>query len=250
MKKIYYVLVLLLICISCKNIGPQKQSEKAASITINTNENFETFKSKFYSKGINNFDSLLYYLFDGMNQIDKKLTKVESKYYKSFLKDIDTTDVYYGYKTELPDNCVLLSVINHHGKHQIKGSIIDTIFVTMIYYDGEGNPLGNFRVFASDLPDGDPTYSMISTFESNKDRLKINNYEYTIGNDFTKIEIIDDSIIKAESTVTSFEIDYIQKKFNYINKYKEKTKVIATSEYQFEFLKPFTWPSPTLKKGE
>jgi len=178
MKQIKFIisLMLILLFVSCtvktKTVHEQQNNQNIQSEGKNDSRkanDFEIFKSKFKPLKIKNISSLSTFYDTYQTTADNEFTKVESQYKKIFLQEIDTTYVYYGYQTEMPNGNVILSVINHCRQPtpvDNPDEIIDTTFLTSVIYDNSGNFLATFRTFGSNMTGVPPTYNMVSTFGS------------------------------------------------------------------------------------
>lgn len=247
MARIFFfaVLIFTLLFVSCKKQTTNEKNFVQDSISSGkgdlTKSGFDKFKSKFKLLVITDFytsDSSI--LNNYVTSQKDGFVAVEEKYKKEFLPNIDTTYIYYGYKTELPNKCTILKFINHCGKETPVDSyeVIDTVFITNVIYNNSGEILGLFRTFGSNLTGEPPTYSMKSTFEYKKDKLIISNNEYSTGKSYMDADRIEgnDSLYHADLTVTKFFIDYNTGKIKLLE--KSKKKIIVAESATSIFLRP------------
>nr|WP_321436737.1 hypothetical protein [uncultured Bacteroides sp.] len=244
MTRIFFfsILIFMTLLVSCnrqttceKNFVQDSVSSEKGDLT---KSDFDKFKSKFSPLVISDFyraDSSI--LNNYATSSDDDFVVVEEKYKKEFLPNVDTTYIYYGYKTELPNKCTILKFINHCGKKTPIDSyeVIDTTFITNIIYNNSGKILGLFRTFGSNLTGEPPTYSMKSTFEYKKDKLIISSHEYSTGKSYMDADRIvgNDSLYQADLIVTKFLIDYNTGKIKILVKSKKKAIVAESSSSIF-----------------
>jgi len=195
------------------------------------NKDFVRFQSNFKTMTLDKFKELG----DEFNKHylpnEDSLITVENKYKRIFLIKVNTDYIYYGFKTELPNKSIVLTFLNHNGESKMRenGVVIDTTFFTSIVYNNSGKPLCSFRTFGSNLTGEPPTYNMTSTFEVEKNKLVINNYEYSTGKSYAEaIPSGKDSILIANLVVTKYSLDFTTNKINMINRVRRKAKVIET----------------------
>lgn len=228
-QTISLTLFVLLFFISCNKTQFKNEQEiNQSSININQ-EDFDSFKSRFKPLEINELSNLWSYLNNYLIATDNSYKEVVKKDKLTFLQNIDTSYVYYGFKTELLNKRTILSFINHCGSitSSDESLVIDTTFITSIIFDSIGNQLGTFRLFGTNLTGEPPTYNMTSKFEFKTDKLYIYNYEYSTGNSYSEVVNNNvDSILTADLTITSFIINYKTGKIIVNEKVKQKTKVI------------------------
>ena len=228
-QKISFFLIVLLFFISC-NRTQLKREQKQIQSSINVKKvDFESFKSKFKPLKIEELSNLWPYLNNYLIATDNRYREVDKEFKSIFLRNIDTTYVYYGYKTELLNKITLLSFINHCGANTSSDEslVIDTTFVTSIIFDSIGNQLGNFRLFGTNLTGEPPTYNMTSKFEFKTDKIYIHNYEYSTGKSYSEVVNNNtDSILNANLIITSFFIDYKTGKIANFEKINQKAKVM------------------------
>jgi len=248
MTRIFFfsILIFMTLLVSCNRHATNEKNFIQDSVPSGKGDlaksDFDKFKSKFKQLDIKNLSSLASFLNTYLISSDKCFDLVESNFKKAYLQGVDTSLIYYGYKTELPNNGSILTFLNHCStKTSIDDpEVIDTTFVTMVFYNASGNILGNLRLFGSNLTGTPPTYNMISRFQSKKDGLVICSYEYSTGNNYNDVVHSNkDSIYKASLTSTSFYIDYHTNKIILVNKKKQKAEVIESSyESGLVYLKP------------
>ncbi len=241
--KFFISLIAIFLFVSCSKTKTEKIQKKIETqAQVENKENFESFKSKFKQLDIKNLSSLASFLNTYLISSDKCFKTVEDNFKKAYLQGVDTSLIFYGFKTELPNKSTILTFINHCSKKTAidDPEVIDTTFVTMVFYNASGKILANLRLFGSNLTGTPPTYNMISTFESKNNGLVICNNEYSTGNDYNNVVHSNiDSIYKANLTLTSFYIDYHTKKVILKSKKKQKAEVIESSnESGLVYLKP------------
>ena len=225
------VWILAIILISC-NQNPTKSGDNKSGIIesqSNLGNDFLRFQKNFKLIQIDRFKEL-------GNEFNKRylpnedsLIKVENKYKKSYIINLNSEYLYYGFKTELPNKSIVLTYLNHSGESKIRenGELIDTIFFTSIVYSNSGKPLCSFRTFGSNLTGEPPTYNMTSTFEIEKNKLVISNYEFSIGKSYAEVAALgNESIHAANLVVTKFYLDFLTNKISVINRIRRKAKVM------------------------
>jgi len=248
MKRIFFfsILIFMTLLVSCNRQTTNEKNFVQGTVSSGkgdlTKSDFDKFKSKFKPLDIKDLSSLAAFLSTYLISSDKCFEVVENNFRKVYLQGVDTSLIYYGYKIELPNKSSILTFLNHCStKTAIDApEVIDTTFVTMVFYNASGNRLGNLRLFGSNLTGTPPTYNMMSTFKFKKDGLVICNYEYSTGNNYNDVVHSNkDSIYKASLTSTSFYIDYHTNKIILVNKKKQKAEVIESSnESGLIYLKP------------
>lgn len=220
-------LIIALSIISCGQFQRKDELNKSNDLNIETKD-FEEFISKFKLLEINNISNLEDEFTYKYLASDDGLIPIDKKFKEKFLFGIDTSYVYYGYKSPLQNKAIILTVLNHQKETylNIDGELIDTTFLTSIVYSNSGKPLCHFRIFGSNLTDVPPTYNLTSKFEFEKDKLVINNYEYSTGKSYANCNFIpEDTLCIADLTVTNIYLDYNTNTIAVINTLKKKTKV-------------------------
>lgn len=239
------ILIFIALSVSCKKQTTSENNFVQDSVFSRkgdlTEADFDKFKSKFKPLVISDFNSSDSSILNNYVTSSKDgLVAVEERYKKEFLPHIQTTTIYYGYKTELPNKYIILKFINHCGKKTSIGSceVVDTTFITNVIYNNSGKIVGIFRTYGSNLTGEPPTYSIKSTFEYKKDNLIISNYEYSTGKSYMDANRIEgnDSLYHADLTVTKFLIDYNTGGIRLLKKSKKKA-VVAESATSI-FLRP------------
>jgi len=247
MTRIFFfsILIFMTLLVSCNRHATNEKNFVQDSVFSGkddlTKSDFDKFKSKFKPLVISDFyraDSAI--LNNYVTSPEEDFVVVEEKYKKEFLTNVDTTYIYYGRRTELPNKCTILKFINHCGKKTPIDSyeVIDTTFITNIIYNDSGKMLGHFRTFGSNLTGEPPTYSMKSTFEYKQDKLIITNYEYSTGKSYMDADRIvgNDSLYHADLIVAKFLLDYNTGKIELLKRSKKKA-IVAESASSI-FLRP------------
>jgi hypothetical protein len=242
-KKISLLLIVLFFFISCNKTQLKREQKQTQSSMDIKNFDFEHFKSKFKPLKIEELSNQWSFLNDYLIATENTNSEVDKNFKSNYLKSIDTSYVYYGYKIELLNNITLLSFINHSGTNTSSNEtlVIDTTFVTSIIFDSIGNQLGSFRLFGTNLTGEPPTYNMTSKFEYKRDEIRIYNYEYSTGKNYNEVvKNNSDSLLTADLTITSFTLDYKTGRITDYERVKQKTKVIEVySESSPVYLKEF-----------
>lgn len=220
-------LIIVLSIISCGQI--QKKDEVKSTNNLNTaNNDFEIFSSKFKLLEVEHLSELGETFTNKYLASEDSLILIDDEFKNKFLPCIDTTLVYYGFKTPLQNHAVILTVLNHRKEKYLNsdGELIDTTFLTSIVYSNSGKLLSTFRIFGSNLTDVSPTYNLKSIFEFDKDKLVVNNYEYSTGKTYASCNFIPkDTLCIADLTVTNLYLDYSTNTIKALKKLKKKTKV-------------------------
>jgi len=234
MKKINlinYFWVFPFFLISCSQ-NPTKAVDNKSVINEQQfiNKDFVRFQSKFKTMTLDKFKELgdefnKHYLAN-----DGGLIEVAKVYKENYIKKMNSENLYYGFKTELPNKSVILTFLKHFGaENNNENEVIDTTFFISIVYSDLGKTLCSFRTFGSNLSGEPPTYNMTSTFDFEKNKLIINNYEYSTGKSYAEaIPSGKDSILIANLVVTKYSLDFTTNKINMINRVRRKAKVIET----------------------
>ncbi len=226
-NKILIQLIIVLSIISCGQI--QKKSEVKSLNNLNTvNNDFEIFTSKFKLLEVEHLSNLSDIFTNKYLASEDSLILIDNEFKKKFLPNIDTTLVYYGFKTPLQNKAIILTVLNHQKESYLNkdGELIDTTFLTSIVYSNSGKLLSSFRIFGSNLTDVPPTYNLTSKFEFEKNKLVISNYEYSTGKSYASCNFkTEDTLCIADLTVTKLYLDYNANTIKVINKLKKTAKV-------------------------
>lgn len=220
-------LIIVLTIISCGQI--QKKDEVKSSSKSNAiNNDFEMFSSKFKLLEVEHLAKLGDMFTNKYLASDDSLILISQEFKKKFLPDINSSFVYYGFKTPLQNQTIILTVLNHQKESYLNkdGELIDTTFFTSIVYSNSGKLLSSFRIFGSNLTDVPPTYNLRSKLEFEDNKLVINNYEYSTGKSYASCNFIpEDTLCIADLTVTRLYLDYSTNTVKVVNKSKKKTKV-------------------------
>lgn len=226
-NKMLIQLIIVLTIISCGQI--QKKDEvKSSNNSKDVNNDFEIFSSKFKLLEVEQLSKLGYIFTNKYLANEDSLILIDKKFKEKFLLDINASSVYYGFKTPLQNQAIILTVLNHQEESYLNkdGEPIDTTFLTSIVYSNSGKILSSFRIFGSNMTGVPPTYNLTSKFEFEKNKLVINNYEYSTGKSYANCNFIpEDTLCKADLTVTKLYLDYSTNKIKVVNKSKKKTKV-------------------------
>lgn len=229
-KRISFV-VLVFILVSCnQNSKPFDNTEISTTNPVsNNNDDFEHFQSNFEPLSFDDFKNLEIKFNSHFLANDDSLIKVPSTY-KSFLKNLNTERLYYGFKTKLPNKSVMLTFLIHNDAETNNESVIDTTFFISNVYSESGEFRSSFRTFGSNLAGEPPTYNMRSSFENDGNKLIITNYEYSTGKNYSEAQLLPgtDSIYLADLTKTTYYLNYTNNKVVLVNKSKSKTKVIES----------------------
>ena len=226
-NKILIQLIIVLTIISC---GHNQKRDEAKSLNnlISVNNDFEIFSSKFKLLEVEQLSKLGDVFTNKYLASEDSLILIDKKFKEKFLPDINTSSVYYGFKTPLQNQAIILTVLNHQEKSYLNkdGEPIDTTFLTSIVYSNSGKILSSFRIFGSNMTGVPPTYNLKSIFQFDKDKLVIYNYEYSTGKSYLSCNYIpEDTLCIADLTVTKLYLDYNTNTVKVINKLKKKTKV-------------------------
>jgi len=209
---------------SKKNDDKVVQNEALSNI----DNNFEIFKTKFKPIALDKLKELGVEFNNYLVIYDTTL-EVSKAYKESYLKNMSTKYMWYGFKTELPNKSIMLTFLNHYGNDNFnEGEEIDTSFFVSYIFNESGKFQSRFRIFGSDLSAQMPSYNMVSKFEYENDRLIITNFEYSVGKSPSEIGPIpgSDSIYLANMTTTKYYLDFTTNKIIPINKMKSKAKVV------------------------
>ncbi|MES2485742.1 MAG: hypothetical protein V4581_07320 [Bacteroidota bacterium] len=251
MNKINFACFLVALCflISCnknsETINDRTDSADNPDTIISNDDdsNFERFQSNFKPISIDNFQNLEEEFKNHFLANDDSLINVLPTYKASFLKNINTEDIYYGFKTKLPNKSVILTFLIHTGPYKMTDAevIVDTTFCISHVYSQSGELKSSFRTFGSNLTGAPPTYNMRSTFENKGNKLIITNYEYSIGKSYGEAQLLSDTeeIYMADVTKTKYYLDYTSDKLVPVSELKSKAKVM---EYYPETLPVYLKP--------
>lgn len=226
-KKMLIQLIVVISIISCGQIQKENKT-KSPNNSDSLNNDFVTFTSKFKLLEVEHLSNLGDVFTNKYLSNEDSLILIDNKFKKKFLPNIDTTLVYYGFKTPLQNQAIILTVLNHQEESYLNkdGEPIDTTFLTSIVYSNSGKILSSFRIFGSNMTGVPPTYNLTSKFEFEKNKLVINNYEYSTGKSYANCNFIpEDTLCIADLTVTKLYLDYSTNKIKVVNKSKKKTKV-------------------------
>lgn len=237
-------LVLVFFLISCNQ--KQKNSEnnklvKYDSLSIG-NKDFEDFQAHFRPISLEHFNELGDEFNNHFLANEDTLVEVSNAYKVNYLKNMNTENIYYGFKTKLPNKSVILTFYKHYGAENMSNEeVIDTTFFSSLVFSESGKPLSSFRSFGSNLTGIPPTYNMTSTFEYENNRLIFTNYEYSTGKSYSEAQPLSgsDSIYMADLTLSKYCLDFTTNKIDLINLLKRKVKVVETCRNPLPtYLKP------------
>lgn len=207
------------------------QSPKTAIDETNSNneKNFEQFKTNFKSINLYNLKKLGEEFNNHFMANEDSLIEVSQNCKSCFLTGFNTDNIYYGFKTLLPNKSVILTFFKHYGtKMNEDGEVIDTSYFVSFVFNNLGLLKSNFRSFGSNLTGVPPTYNMTSTFKYKDDGLIITNYEYSTGKNYGEAIPLSDTvpIYEANLIKTTYYLSYKSNEVKLINKIKSKTKVL------------------------
>jgi len=127
--KSYKMLIQLTIVLSTISCGQvQKKRDLKSLDNLNTvNNDFELFSSQFRLLEIEYFSNLDDIFTNKYLANEDSLILIDKRFKEKFLLDIDTSYVYYGFKTLLQNNAVILTVLNHQKESFLNddGELID-----------------------------------------------------------------------------------------------------------------------------
>ncbi|MES2619686.1 MAG: hypothetical protein V4615_02460 [Bacteroidota bacterium] len=176
MKKIILLLVLGTVLGSCISQSTDSATHTGSVPRAKNIDAFTKYQCSFQNLPLDSLN-MLNAKFNSDFLVNEELQEIPKELQKQFLSNIVHDDAYYGYKTILPDSSVLLTYFLSHGD-ATKEVIVDTSYFCMVYYTADGKPLSHLRVAGSNLLEIDPTYNMVSTFETFKNTLLINVFQY------------------------------------------------------------------------
>lgn len=216
---------------SCSQPAKYLQDSKS-TLHENTMQNgtlFEEFISKFKQISLADLNNLESEFNNNFLAKEYQLEEVADTFKLSFLEDVNTKYIYYGFVTELPNKSKLITFLNHYGaKDNRSGEVVDTTFFESIIYDFEGEFQCSFKSFGSNLTGAPPTYNMVSTFEFEKDRLIIINKEFSTGTSYGQSEPIssqEPTVYQANLVVKKYQFKYESNEISLIDNSTGKIKV-------------------------
>ena len=236
MKKINFICAIFAIVfflISC-NQNPKTVDNKELvtnETKINDDDSFESFKTNFRPKALNVLNEFGKEFNNHYLAKDDSLIEVAQFYKENFLNNLNTENLYYGFKTKLPNKSVILTFLKHYGAENANdGEVIDTTFFVSVVFSESGKFQSIFRSFGSNLTGEPPTYNMTSTFGYENDKLIITNYEYSTGKSYSEAMPLpdSDSIYLADLTQTKYYLNYSTDEIVLINKSKSTAKVVES----------------------
>jgi hypothetical protein len=226
-----FLLVFFLISCNQNSKTVDKINTDVKDTNSKNNIDFEEFQANFKYKALENLNELGESFNNHFLANEDTLNEVSKIHKENYLKNLNTENIYYGFKTKLPNKSIILTFFKHFGAENAKdGLVIDTSFFVSLVFNESGKFQSHFRCFGSNLTGEPPTYNMSSTFKQENDKLIITNYEYSTGQSYAEVVPLpgSDSIYQADLTVTKFYLDYKTSNVILISKSRSTAKVVES----------------------
>lgn len=182
--KVCFIVFSILLVSCTKNNQSQPNSSKIKfSGNIVIDKNFKEYLNNFKELNIDGYDTIkktFEHVFNENELSIKQMKLVSASKRKEYLFGIKYSQVYYGYKTILSNNSIMLIYFADSTRFQPnKDADIETKFFTACIYNSRGSLISHINIMGTNACIVDPTYALISNLKFSKNNLIITSYEYS-----------------------------------------------------------------------